>query len=79
MVSPYLEQPLRTEAEVRAMTTIIIRVKTPRTPILLFLEDGGGKISISRLTEEELRRVGEEWTEKLIQRAAEIRARGPVS
>jgi len=47
-------------------------VKCPSVPN--FLVVGTHSLSITEFSEEELREVGKEWTERLIEHAAEIRA-----
>ncbi len=61
------------------MTVAQIKVETPRVPNFLKFKEISGKISIAQLTEPDLRDIGEAWTEKLIQRAAEIRKADPRS
>ena len=65
------------------MATIETKLQVPRVPNFIIhetkpgsREDGwkdGPKTSIGDLTDEQLREIGEEWTEALIARAAEIR------
>lgn len=65
------------------MTTIELKLKTPRVPNYIGLEDnithnrdGGAKIHISKLSEEQLREIGKQWTEDLI---AHSKMRGGVA
>lgn len=55
------------------MTTIELKLKTPRLPNYIMLEDHityqrgeGAKIHISKLSEEQLREIGKQWAEDLI-------------
>lgn len=49
-------------------------VEVPRVPNFLRFDNGEQSISIADITDESLRGLGAEWTESLVQRAAEIRA-----
>ena len=57
------------------MTVITVQatVEVPRVPNYLII-DADHKLSIGDVPDDELRRIGEAWTERLIERAAEIRA-----
>ena len=56
------------------MKTITVRacVNVPRVPNYLRIDDDH-KLSIADVPDDELRNIGEAWTEALIERAAEIR------
>jgi hypothetical protein len=54
-----------------------VRVATPKVPNFLRLPDfDNATISISKLSDETLREIGEKWTDNLIARAEEIRQQG---
>ena len=50
-------------------------VRLPMVPNFIFVRPYGdnNKVSIGDLTDEELRRIGKEWTEALLRRAQEVR------
>lgn len=51
-------------------------VRLPTVPNFIFVHpfsSDNNKVSIGDLTDEELRRIGKEWTEALLRRAQEVR------
>ena len=56
------------------MTELTVRasVNVPRVPNFLIIDEHH-KLSIGDVPDEDLRRIGEVWTEKLIERAVEVR------
>lgn len=54
--------------------TVTAEVELPRPPN--FMRYQGGTIPVGDLSDEDLRRIGEAWTEALLQRAREQREEG---
>ncbi len=50
-----------------------IRIKVPGVPNFIMAEGDVEKLSIADFTEDELQSIGDAWTQKLIERAKEIR------
>ena len=60
----------------KTVTTKIILglpVSVPRVPNFLRVDDSESAFSIGQFSDDELRSIGEAWTEQLIKRAGEIR------
>ena len=54
--------------------TVKAVIEIPRVPNFILYETKElGKVSIADLDEETLRKIGEQWTEKLVNRSEEIR------
>lgn len=58
------------------MTEVVFKVATPKVPNFLRFDDEkiDGTISIADVPNEQLRQIGQAWTDNLIKRADEIRA-----
>lgn len=50
-----------------------IRIKTPSVPNFIMAEGDVEKLSIADFTPDELRAIGDLWTQSLIERAKEIK------
>ena len=56
----------------RVSITTAVTVQVPRVPTFLII-DSNRKIPIADVVDDELRFIGQAWTEALIERAAELR------
>ena len=50
-----------------------MNIKVPKVPTFIMYEEGDGKVSVGDLSDEQLRQIGEAWTDDLLTRAGEVR------
>lgn len=53
--------------------TTKVKLRVPKVPNFIMCEVGDGKVSVADLTDEQLSQIGEAWTARLMERAAEVR------